>query len=115
MKKLLAIVAIVSLFALGYVRHASAFTETLPPASAIGVVPVSNGYDWSLSSGTAVPPLQLLIKSSTQMNLLTPVGNGSLIYCSDCTLSTLCVSTGPTAGAWVTVSSNTAANTSHCR
>lgn len=95
---------------------AMAYTETLPPASAIGVVPVSNGYDWSLSSGTSSPPIQLFIRTIAQINALPAIGVGSLLYCSNCVASPTCVSTGTAAGSWViTGSTNTMAALVHCQ
>ena len=50
-----------------------------------------------ISSGGVV----LAFKTVAQFNALTPVTTGQLFMCSDCTRSTLCVSSGVLTGAWV--------------
>lgn len=102
MKKLLALLSLMLLVS----GIAGAYTETLPPGSAVGTVPVSNGYDWSLSSGTAVPPIQLGIKTLAQLTALAPASTGSIYYCSNCTGTPVCVSSGTGVGAWVAVSTS---------
>lgn len=122
MKKLLiaalAIVALASVAAM-----AGHYTETLPPASAYGSTPVSNGYDYqnSTDSGapsiTAAAPVSLYSRTIAQLNSLTPVTTGQIVYCNNCTIATICVSSGVLTGAWVVVSSTggVVASQSHCQ
>lgn len=90
------------------------FTETVPPASPGGAIPVANGYDWSLTTNNVntVPPLVLpsytvLVTSNTLQSTTT----GQLIFCTNCTnfmggLGQVCFSTGTTTvGQFVAISS----------
>lgn len=104
MKKLLgSFLAVVLLAGVSYGASAH-FTETLPPASPAGAVPVANGYDWSLTTnpvnsvpGLAIPSWTVAITTTSLMASTT----GQLIFCSNCAANggngTLCVSTGTTA------------------
>ncbi len=105
MKKILGSFAVV-LLAVG-MAHAvpSHYTETLPAQADPGVVPISNGYDWTVSSGTNALPIALVQKTLVQLNALTPNSRGQIAYCTNCTQSTVCVSSGTGTGAWVSVSS----------
>lgn len=42
-----------------------------------------------------------------QITALTPSATGQLIFCKDCAITNVCVSTGIGQGAWVAISSNT--------
>lgn len=96
------------------------FTDILPPASASGCVPVSNGYDYNCSGDTSAPapvyaaPVSLWSRTLTQINTLTPTTTGQILYCSNCANSQVCVSSGILAGAWVAVSSGTTSGVQHC-
>jgi hypothetical protein len=109
-KSLVVALAVVALASA--VVMAGHFTETLPPQAANGAVPVSNGYDWSLSTDTGAPsitaasPIQLWSRTLAQMNALAPTAAGQAIYVSDATTSRVCVSSGTGAGAWVVASAS---------
>lgn len=62
-------------------------------------------------NGAALPS-----KTSTQINAITPDGAGQRVYCSNCTRSYVCVSSGTGTGAFtVEVETGTmAANPTHC-
>lgn len=65
-------------------------------------------------------PFSIGAKTTTQLNALTPDTTGELLYCSDCTKTIVCVSSGshPTnsVGAWVAISTAAAlAQMQHCQ
>lgn len=115
-KLLLAALAVVALASAAVM--AGHFTETLPPASAYGSTPVSNGYDYQNSTDSGAPsitasaPVTLFSRTLTQINALTPVSTGQILYCSNCVNSQVCVSSGVLTGAWVDISSGTV---QHCQ
>lgn len=45
-------------------------------------------------------PQSMYSRTLTQLLTTTPTGAGQLIYCSDCTRSLVCISTGTGQGAW---------------
>lgn len=79
----------------------SHFTETLPSQALPGSGPVSNGYDWTLTTSTtntsvpfALPPYTLAFASNT----LVASSLGQLITCTNCSVTgQVCFSTGTTA------------------
>jgi len=119
MKKSLWIAVAVVGFSAGLV-WAGHFTDLLPPAQSAGCVPIANGYDWNCASDNYSPGptfstttvtggLTLRSATAAQYDTITPTAAGQIGYCSDCSASKICVSTGTGAGAWVVVSTNTAA------
>jgi len=91
------------------------FTETLPPASPAGAVPVANGYDWSLSTvgqntipGLVLPSYTVAYATTSLISDTT----GQVIFCSNCSANggkgTICVSTGTTATYQFVLSTGTA-------
>lgn len=112
MRKLLGSLAVVLIVSGLSFAASSRFTETLPPAVTLGYVPVSNGFDWSLSSGTAgtIPaialnaPIGLFYETKAQVLASTATAVGQIVFCTDCVASKLCVSTGTaTALQWAVV------------
>ena len=79
------------------------YTETLPQAVPAGSVPVSDGYEWTISTATNGPVgIMPLSQTVTQIGALTAQTTGQFLYCSNCTRSYLCVSSGTVnPGAWV--------------
>lgn len=76
----------------------SHYTETLPSQAATGSVPVSNGYDWTLSQSTGVVissvTVGLISQSAAQIAATTPTVVGQMVYCNNCTAgSPICIST----------------------
>ncbi len=114
MKKLLLLAAAVVALGVSYAM-AGHFTETLPPASAAGCQPVSNGYDYNCTTDTGAQPAQVSAKTLTQINAYAPSAAGEIVFCSNCTRTAICVSTGTAIGAWVVgVESGTMASPTHC-
>lgn len=124
MKKLL--LAVAALLGLGAIAWAGHFTDILPPASATGCMPVSNGYDYNCSTDSGAPsmvlnaPATLLIQTTAQIALLTPGTTGQLLVVSNPqTFNTgtfgLCISSGIGKGAWVAVSSSAASGSPACK
>lgn len=116
---LAAAVLVVTGLSLAWAGH---FTDILPPASAAGCVPVSNGYDYNCSNDTSAPAVQLkavlslLPQTTTQIQALVPGTTDQVVACSNCTRSYLCVSSGTAAGAWtVAVETGTMASPTHCQ
>ena len=72
MKKVFACIASVMCAAVLY-ADVSHFTETVAPASTIGAVPVSNGYDWSMTTGSNSPPAAFRAITVTTMTATGPV------------------------------------------
>lgn len=115
MKKVLLAVSIV---ALSYsVALAGHFTDILPPASASGCVPVSNGYDYNCSTDSSAPSISanngigLYSRTLAQLQALTPSTTGQIFYCSNCTQTPVCVSSGSTAAyQFVGVAASTVTN-----
>lgn len=112
MKKSLLIAAIVVAAALSRV-WAGHFIDVLPPASAAGCQPVSNGYDYNCTTDTGAPtpvyaaPIQLFSRTLAQINALVPTAVGQVAFCSNCVQSFLCVSTATVAGSYVVVGGTT--------
>jgi len=121
MKKTLLIAAFVVAVALAKV-WAGHFTDILPPASAYGCVPVSNGYDYNCSTDSGAPamtaaaPITPWSRTSTQVNSLAATTTGQILFCSNCTRSFVCVSSGVVAGSWVVaVETGTMTSPTHCQ
>lgn len=108
------------------------FTDLLPPASTAGCVPVSNGYDYqctsdtgstgivatgamTLSTATFSGSVGLWQRSLTQLSTLTPGTTGQLVYCTNCTSSQICVSSGIGNAAWVAISSGVSNAVNACK
>lgn len=110
MKKSLvaAVVFILAGMSLAWAGH---FTDVLPPASASGCVPVSNGYDYNCSTDSGAPiiqanaPFQLVSLSSAAIAAKTPTAVGQVVFCNSCARSAICVSTATTVGAYTIMSS----------
>lgn len=91
------------------------FTDILPPASASGCTPVSNGYDYNCSTDASAPvivssaPIAIGIKTLAQIQALTPLFIGEIAVCSNCVESGICISTATNSGAWSIISSTSAA------
>lgn len=95
------------------VARAGHFIDVLPPASAAGCMPVSNGYDYQCTNDTAAPTgvfngitastvtatggIRPGIATKAVLATLTSTTTGQLMICSDCTRSYLCVSSGTVA------------------
>lgn len=97
MKKLLGSIVVV-LFAVGLSYAVpSHFTETLPAQAPYGSVPVSNGYDWTVSSGTSGIAPTVFTQTVAQICASTATAVGQLVYCSNCAAAggagTVCIST----------------------
>jgi hypothetical protein len=81
------------------------YTETLPPQSPNGSVPVSNGYDWGLSQNAGVVissvTVGLISQTIAQIAASTPSVVGQMVYCNNCAANggsgTVCISTITTA------------------
>ena len=105
MKKVLGCLA--ALFISGAVFAANThFTETVPPASPAGGVPISNGYDWSLTTNNSnsVPPLTLPTYTlAVATTSLTANTTGQIIYVTGTAATpTVCISSGnTTTNQWV--------------
>lgn len=100
-KYLLIAVLLVSGLSLGW-----AFTDLLPPSSANGCVPVSNGYDYKCTTDSGAPSPALPSSTKAQLVNLTPGTTNALRVCSDCVQSVVVISSGVGTGAWVSVSSS---------
>ena len=119
-KSLLAALAVVLLAsAASFAGH---FTETLPPAAAYGATAVSNGYDYQLSTDSGAPSItaangiSLWSRTAAQINALAPLQAGQILFCSNCTNSPVCVSSGTGTGAWIAaMSSGTVSGVPHCQ
>lgn len=118
MKKLIGSLFVV-MFAVGVSQAVFHYTETLPPGSPAGGMPVSNGYDWNVTSstGTVSPSFNTaftpFVQTIAQISALTPSTTGQVIVISNpATFNAgtygLCISSGILTGAWVQVSSATA-------
>ncbi len=70
----------------------------------------SNGVVGTTSALTVfqIPSFPLITKA--QMAALTPATTGQVFMCSDCSVYTLCASTGVALGAWVVVGSSAPSN-----
>lgn len=97
------------------------FIDVLPPASTSGCTPVSNGYDYQCSNDSGGPaivvaaPFALYQRSLTQLSTLTPSTTGQLVYCTNCTSSQICVSSGIGNAAWVAISSGLSNSVNQCK
>lgn len=107
-KSLLALVVVAMVSVVAMAGH---FTETLPPAATYGATPVSNGYDWNLSTDSGAPvitasaPIQPWSRTIAQLNALAPAAAGQFVYCSNCVSSPICVSSATAAGSWTVIGS----------
>lgn len=59
----------------------------------------------TVNGGLALPSFD-----KAQLRLLIPHAVGAIVYCNNCNFGTLMVSSGTGRGAWVAISSSTAAN-----
>jgi hypothetical protein len=79
-------------------------------SASVGGVLVNNGggaFNWSNQvSTTIITGIALQALTQAQTTTTTPGIAGQLIFCSNCTSSNVCVSSGTGVGAWVAISTN---------
>ena len=118
MKKLLIIAAVLVATGLSQ-AWAGHFIDVLPPASATGCTPVSNGYDYNCTTDSGAPavvlaaPLSPFSRTAAQILALTPTTTGQMVFCSNCSgwngsKGGVCTSSGVAVGSWIAISSATA-------
>lgn len=101
-KVLVSLVAIAGLSSLALALGPTHFTETLPPAASAGAIPVSNGYDWSLSqsSGIVITSATIALFNQTVTQIVNSTASivGQMEFCSNCLAGggkgAICISTG---------------------
>jgi hypothetical protein len=104
MKRLLAVVVLCciagSLYAAQALRQGPTTIDVPNTADVDGLTIDQNDLGQAaltISSGTIV----LWSRTAAQLGSLTPPATGALLYCSDCTKSGVCVSSGTGVAAWV--------------
>jgi hypothetical protein len=94
------------------------YTETLPPQTPTGNVPVSNGYDWTVSQNAGVvvssATIGLNVQSLAAISASTAGVVGQMVFCQNCAAAggagTICISTttvAPGAGSDFVLSTGT--------